>query len=117
MFHFKFPLVFILSFSPYLKHDSGQALAMKYQVFQREIKSVIESYENEYKNLYKINGKQSKWAVWEQVKKIAVDSVWEIQNYVLHIKEGKDQCEVVTFLKHLFLYCRDLLDVVNEVYI
>ncbi|CAE1265244.1 AK9 [Acanthosepion pharaonis] len=74
---------------PYLKHDSGQVLAMRYQVFQREIKPVIEWYENEHQNLYNINGIQSKWAVWEQVKKIALDSIWDIQDYLLNIKEGK----------------------------
>lgn len=74
---------------PYLKHDSGQVLAMRYQVFQREIKPVVEWYENEHQNLYNINGIKSKWAVWEQVKKIALDSIWDIQDYLLNIKEGK----------------------------
>lgn len=62
---------------------------MRYQVFQREIKPVIEWYENEHQNLYNINGIQSKWAVWEQLKKIALDSIWDIQDYLLNIKEGK----------------------------
>lgn len=74
---------------PHMRHDSGQVVALRYQVFQREIKSVVEVYERDHQNLVKVNGKQSKWLVWEEVKAIALHNISEIQNYLSNMKQDK----------------------------
>ena len=45
-------------------------------------------YKEEHANLMNVEGKKSKWWVWNQATEIAKDSVRQIQSYLQRVADG-----------------------------
>lgn len=73
-------------------NDSPEVIGYKLREWKNEIGFIREWYSNEHKNLVKIDGQQSKWAVWEAAKKHGFESVKHIQVYLHRVSNQKAAC-------------------------
>lgn len=106
-----------------IMNDSPEAIAYKLKEWKNEFGFIRDWYANEHKNLIALDGHQSKWHLWEQVKNIAFDSVRVIQVYLDRVNSHQaasiaDLCvtynEMASRLSDFGQYCPVSLALYNE---
>ena len=83
---------------PYVVHDSPAILLVRNNKYNMHLEAIKEWYLHRYHNWYTVNGARNCWYVFEQAKKVAIDSALQIQQYLLRVTEGKDF--IVSWLSH-----------------
>ena len=90
-------------------NDSPEIVGYKLREWKREIGFVRDWYSKEHKNLVQLDGAESKWALWEQSKRVAFQSIVLIQNYLSRVGQQKvciaGQPEVAVNYSCLFIIC------------
>ena len=73
-------------------NDSPEIIGYKLREWKSEIGFIRDWYNNEHKNLVTLDGMQSKWALWEEARKIGFDAIRNIQVYLNRISNNKAAC-------------------------
>ncbi|CAF0983872.1 unnamed protein product, partial [Didymodactylos carnosus] len=73
----------------YVMPDSVEAISQKYAVYQHEVGPTREWYSKEHKNWITVNGKNSKWKVWDIVMNETCNVTRKIQNYLERKAQNK----------------------------
>ena len=70
-------------------HDSSQILAIKLGAYNKAIGAVKAWYEKEHMNWVVVDGRRSKWWVWNRAVDLGKESVEKIQTYLKRTTDGK----------------------------
>ncbi|XP_077973287.1 adenylate kinase 9-like [Styela clava] len=70
-------------------HDSEEAFVIKLAAFEENVGGVRDWYKTQHQNWVEIDGKLSKWRLWEVALNDSKDSIRKIQNYLDRIARGE----------------------------
>lgn len=70
-------------------NDSPEIIGYKIREWKNEIGFIRDWYMNEHKNYAQIDGNSSKWAIWNEAKKIGFESIRLIQTYLFRVNNHK----------------------------
>ena len=69
-------------------NDSPAALMVKSGTYHKNLISTKSWYSETYHNWYAIDGERNKWYVWNNSQEIGLNSILQIQQYLIRINNG-----------------------------